>query len=361
MEVIKEHTISLCPECYEKIDARVVVKDGKPVMQKTCAEHGDFEFVVERDLDFYRAISKAPKDDSKFPVRCLMINATHRCNLNCHLCYIPERAQEKDLTTEKIKQAIRDYKGQIITFSGGEPTLRENLTELIEYVREQKKLPMIVTNGIKLADYDYVKSLKDAGIFGINFSCNGFTQKAFLGIENAPLLDIKMKALENLKKLKIKTQFSFTMSEGINDGEFKDALRYVIENTDFVYQLRTRVSAPVGRHLGEKTYFMSDFLDILAKEMGVPRDKLVELWLLYSPYPNPYIFQTNYFLFMDLYEGRGVSKKYNGGDLVVFSWPDRYCFDYEDIRALDLDILTNDLEIMNFWDGVIRNEKFDFL
>ena len=330
-------------------------------MQKACSEHGEFEFVVERDLDFYRKISKAPKDDSKFPVRCLMINATHRCNLSCHLCYIPERAEEKDLTSDQIKQAIRDYKGQLITFSGGEPTLREDLPELISYVREQKKLPMVVTNGVKVADYDYIKSLKDAGLFGINFSCNGFTNKAFMGIENAPLKDIKMQGLANLKKLKIRTQFSFTMSEGINDDEFGDALKYVIENTDFVYQLRTRVSAPVGRHLGEKTYYLSDFLDIIAKKMKVSRKKLVDFWLMYTPYPNPYIFQTNYFVFMDLIKGKSVDKKYNGGDLVVFSWPDKYCFDYEDIRALDLDILTRDLEVLNFWDGVIRNEKFDFL
>lgn len=360
LEIIKEHTTSICPECYEKIDARVVAKDGKAVMEKECARHGFFEAVVEKDLDFYRTIAKAPKDDSKFPTRCLMINATHACNLNCHLCYIPERSRKYDFSADRIKEAIVNYPGKLITFSGGEPTLREDLPELITFVRKQKKAPLIVSNGIKLADYDYLKSLQDAGLVAVNFSCNGFSQKAFLGIENAPLLETKMKTLENLKKLGIRIQFSFTMSEGINDDQFGKVLKYITENTDFVYQLRTRVSAPVGKHLGNKTYFLSDFLNILAKEMGSTRDKLVDFWLAYAPYPNPYIFQMNYFLFYDLYAGREMGT-YTGGDLVLFSWPDKYSLDYEEIKALDLDILTKDLEYLNFWDGVIRNEKFNFI
>ena len=42
-------TISLCPECSVKVDAQVLEKDGKIVMEKTCPEHGFFSDVIFSD------------------------------------------------------------------------------------------------------------------------------------------------------------------------------------------------------------------------------------------------------------------------------------------------------------------------
>ncbi len=218
METIKDHTKSLCPECYKKIDATVVTDGDRVIMIKNCQTHGTFRGLVEKDVNFYKKIISAKKDDSNFN-RCLMINITHACNLKCHLCYLPRRDTKKDPSMEAIKKAIRNYPGPAISLSGGEPTMREELPEIISYITEEEKIPILVTNGVKLSDYDYLKKLKDAGLLIINFSCNGFTEDVFLSIENAPLLNIKMKALSNIKKLGIKTQFSFTMSEGINENQ----------------------------------------------------------------------------------------------------------------------------------------------
>lgn len=353
MNIIKEHAISICPVCYEKIEGRIVEEDGKVILMKECPAHGPSRGMIEKDVEFYKKIISARRDDSKFD-RCLMINVTHSCNLKCHLCYLPERDKEKDLTADKIKEAITKYPGRLITLSGGEPTLREDLPELISYIRKENKIPIIATNGIKLTDFDYLKTLRDAGLLVLNFSCNGFTEDVFLAIENAKLLDIKMKALENIKKLGIKTQFSFTISEGVNDKQFGRAVRHVIENSDFLYQLRTRVSVPIGNSLGDKTIYLSDFISMLAKEIGTTKDELVDYWLSYSLYPSPYLFGMNYFHFKE-------GKEQPGGNLVLFSWPDKYNVEYDDIRALDLDILTKDLEFLNFWDGIIRNEKYNFL
>lgn len=359
MEIIKEHTESLCPECYKKIDATVVSEDDRVIMIKTCQSHGTFRGLVEKDVNFYKKIISTKKDDSNF-MRCLMINITHACNLKCHLCYLPQRDTKKDPSMEKIKKAIRNYPGHAISLSGGEPTMREDLHEIINYIAREGKIPVLVTNGIKLSDYNYVKTLKDAGLLIINFSCNGFTEEVFLSIENAPLFDIKMKALSNIKKLGIKTQFSFTMSEGINDNQFGEAIKYILNNEDFIYQLRARVSAPIGLSLGEKTLYLSDFLDILAEEICVGRDIMVDYWLTYSPFPNPYVFTMNYYHFMSVCKREKLTPG-KGGDIVIFSWPDRYNIDYEEIKALDLDILNNRGQFLNYWDGIIRNERYNFL
>ena len=359
MEIIKDHTKSLCPECYKKIDATVAADGDRVIMIKTCQTHGTFRGLVEKDVDFYKKITSANKDDSNFN-RCLMINITHACNLKCHLCYLPQRDTKRDPSMEEIKKAIRNYAGPAISLSGGEPTMREELPEIINYIAGEGKIPIVVTNGVKLSDYDYLKKLKDAGLSIINFSCNGFTEDVFISIENAPLLDIKMKALSNIKKLGIKTQFSFTMSEGINDDQFGEAIRYILNNEDFIYQLRARVSAPIGLSLGEKTFYLSDFLNILAKETSTTRDIMVDYWLTYSPFPNPYVFTMNYHHFMSMCNREKVTPG-PGGDIVIFSWPDRYNIDYEEIKALDLDILNKRGQFLNYWDGIIRNERYNFL
>ncbi|MEQ8170316.1 MAG: hypothetical protein ABRQ38_15635, partial [Candidatus Eremiobacterota bacterium] len=78
MEIIKDHTKSLCPECYKKIDATVAADGDRVIMIKTCQTHGTFRGLVEKDVDFYKKITSANKDDSNFN-RCLMINITHAC------------------------------------------------------------------------------------------------------------------------------------------------------------------------------------------------------------------------------------------------------------------------------------------
>jgi len=359
LKILKEHTISLCPVCYEKIDAKVVEEENKIFIIKECPHHGQSRGLLEKDAEFYKKILSSRKDDSSFD-RCLMINITHACNLKCHLCYLPDRDRKKDLTTEQIKQAVRNYPGRLIALSGGEPTLREDLPDIISYIREQNKITIMATNGLKLADYDYLKTLKDAGLVVLNFSCNGFTEDVFLAIENAPVLSVKMKALENAKKLGIKTQFSFTIHEGVNNSQFGRALRYILDNQDFIYQLRTRVTVPIGTSMGDKTIFLSDFLNMLAKEMEVPRDAIVDYWLANSLYPSPYLFGMNYYHFMSAYKKETFVPQ-PGGALVLFSWPDKYNIDYEGIKALDLDILADGTQFLNFWDGIIRNEKYNFL
>lgn len=105
---------------------------------------------------------------------------------------------------------------------------------------------------------------------------------------------------------------------------------------------------------------MSDFLAILSKEVGVPRDFIVDFWLSYSLFPNPYVFIMNYHELMAVYNKKEIPY-HEGGDMVLFSWPDKYNVDYEEIKGLDLDILTNKLEYLNYWDGIIRNEKYNFI
>jgi radical SAM protein with 4Fe4S-binding SPASM domain len=71
------------------------------------------------------------------------------------------------MNTEKWKRVLDKVKALgifIATFTGGEPTLREDLPELIAYAQQIGIVTGLVTNGRKLKDKDFVSRLEKAGL-----------------------------------------------------------------------------------------------------------------------------------------------------------------------------------------------------
>ena len=88
------------------------------------------------------------------------------CNQSCVHCYAAgqELSEESELSTKDWKTIIdklRDICVPQITFTGGEPTMREDLIELIDYSRWF--VTRVNTNGIKLSK-EYCQKLKDASL-----------------------------------------------------------------------------------------------------------------------------------------------------------------------------------------------------
>ena len=91
---------------------------------------------------------------SKRKLESIFLFVTGRCNAKCAMCFYAEEMDKKepDLTFDEIKK-ISETAGEInrLWISGGEPTLREDLPEIIEmfYKNNQVKDVNIPTNGLK--------------------------------------------------------------------------------------------------------------------------------------------------------------------------------------------------------------------
>jgi len=105
-------------------------------------------------------------------------NITRTCNLHCAHCYASSQDEQYpgELSTDQAKTVLRDmadYKVPVVLFSGGEPTIRPDLRELIAYANELGGLnPLISTNGTLLTK-DMVKTLSDAGLKRAGISMDG--------------------------------------------------------------------------------------------------------------------------------------------------------------------------------------------
>jgi radical SAM protein with 4Fe4S-binding SPASM domain len=92
---------------------------------------------------------------------------TYRCNNDCPHCYNARSRTYPELSTQKWKKII-DRLWQIniphLIFTGGEPTLRDDLVELITYAEHKGQITGLNTNGRRLSDQTYLEELVNAGL-----------------------------------------------------------------------------------------------------------------------------------------------------------------------------------------------------
>ncbi|MCW4009635.1 MAG: radical SAM protein [Candidatus Bathyarchaeota archaeon] len=92
---------------------------------------------------------------------------TFRCQNNCIHCYTGGPQETPELNTQQWKEAIdrlSDVGVFILTFTGGEPTLRNDLPELLLYAENKGMVTGLITNGRNLKNKAYVDKLEKAGL-----------------------------------------------------------------------------------------------------------------------------------------------------------------------------------------------------
>lgn len=118
--------------------------------------------ICDLDLEVIEPFSKPPD----LPYR-VDLALTYRCNNACQHCYNDPRRKPKELDTASWK-TILDSLWKIgiphVVFTGGEPTLREDLPELVQKAQLLGMVTGINTNGRKLSNPSYVHQLVEAGL-----------------------------------------------------------------------------------------------------------------------------------------------------------------------------------------------------
>lgn len=166
------HFVSLTPpeDVAETIAQRYRVSKGQAAKDyaafaekiSTLIETPDLDPVTYLDLERHRPYSEA-------------LSAPYR--LDCALTYkqpegarvdaAPHKRVEKELNTADWKQVLdKAWEAGVphAIFTGGEPTLRKDLVELLQHCEDKGMVTGLITDGLKLGDTTYLKSLLDAGL-----------------------------------------------------------------------------------------------------------------------------------------------------------------------------------------------------
>lgn len=273
--VLKE-TASIDPSTKKRVKAGVVQEGDGVYLLKTYASGRRAKALLERDASLYKTLTDGVRPKSQLPFNSLVLNVTLRCNLRCPMCYTSSPIFGRDLPIEDIRDLSNMHKKKTIVICGGEPTVRNDLPEIIEAIND-RNVPLLSTNGIRLADYDYLLKLKKSGLKYILFSFNGFDDEIYKKINGRPLLKTKLLALENAKKAGMKIILSLTLVRGVNDDKrnLKKIFNYFIKNRTFVKELKLRTMSPVGRRLDGKCYTMGELLDITTESFGIKKSDVL--------------------------------------------------------------------------------------
>lgn len=247
--MIIRKTESVCPVCLIDLPADIVEMNGHIYMKKSCPEHGLFNVLLSRHPWYYKGLNDLYFSliTTSLPQREYIVSLTRSCNLNCPICLASANmGLISDYTTEKIKEFLKGKKNYKLDLMGAEPTMREDLFEIIRLINRSGNRVSLHTNGIKLANYDYVTGLKKAGLREVHLQFDGFSDDIYKVLRNAPLLDIKMKALENLEKVGLFVDLKATIAKGVNEGEMIKILDFASRHS-FIKEVNFLGCRHIGR------------------------------------------------------------------------------------------------------------------
>lgn len=272
---VKEQTKSVCPECFkdgkiETIPAEIVKEDGKIWIKKECPEHGGFKSIVFEDPNLYEKWNKyevtgeGPENISSLPFsdkelyskhfsQSVLSNlfVTNRCNLRCSYCFANSGAE--GFVYEPSLEELRDMMKQVreekpvgskaIQITGGEPTMRDDLMQIIKMADELGfRHIQLNTNGIKLAESaEYCQKIRDAGADTVYMSFDGMTE------DSDPWVEEHKKAVENMRKADLGTVLVPTVIKDMNLDELGSILNYAKENIDIVRGVNFQPVSFTGR------------------------------------------------------------------------------------------------------------------
>lgn len=193
----------------------------------------NLETIFKNPYLIYKIIKNYSRIALKKPVLgAVELAVTYDCNLTCSYCSSTSLYQKNRpyLTLEEIKMIIVELINRgafVINLTGGEPFLREDIFDIICFIKNKRILATILTNGYLLTR-ECVSKLKKASVDAIQISINEIdgnslreessdaflNRELLLGIENAKLAGLKV------------VISTIITNENINSGEIKEIIKF---------------------------------------------------------------------------------------------------------------------------------------
>lgn len=306
MKVLKR-VQSICPVCFKPVNAAYLEQSGQVFFDKTCSDCGHFSTLAASDVedflkwDSHAIINIPPKiaitkganlktaadkvgaaddafADSGLPepeltecplhcgtcenhlqtACCIIINITKRCNQHCPYCFA--RADENDFSAPEPTVAeiaakcdklleIGEERPFNIQLSGGEPTVREDLPDIIRLIKSKGfEYIQINSNGRRIAEEeDYAQKLKRAGASVIFMQFDGTADSIYVKLRGEPLLNIKKRAIINCRKAGLPVTIVPTIVRGVNLDNIGGMLQFLLYNVDVVKGIHFQPVSYFGR------------------------------------------------------------------------------------------------------------------
>lgn len=271
-------TRSVCPVCLKVIPAKRTQEGGSVYLEKTCPEHGTTRTLIwEGAPDYWRWGERhtptrfrsgegvkrgCPYDCGLCGVHrqrtcCVLLEVTARCDLRCPVCFADAGGESADPGMETVAgwyDMLRcEAPNANIQLSGGEPTVRDDLPEMIRLGREKGfQYFQLNTNGLRLAgEPDYAKTLKDAGLSCVFLQFDGVSDEVYTALRGRPLLAEKKRAIENCRAVGLSVVLVPVVAEGVNLDQVGAIVDFAIGRLPYVKGVHFQPLTYFGRCVAE--------------------------------------------------------------------------------------------------------------
>jgi uncharacterized radical SAM superfamily Fe-S cluster-containing enzyme len=313
----ESYSTSICPECLKRIPMRIYEERGVVYLEKSCPEHGKFEDVYWGDAELFKwfygnwynaryvgsglenphtkSVLGCPFDcgicpQHKTPTILAIIDATNRCNMACPICfayagasnYVYEPSYRQIVDMIKLLRANSPWACNALQFSGGEPTLRNDLPDLIKEARKAGITHVEVnTNGVRIAEeIEYFKKLFDAGLSTLYLQFDGLRDEIYRKTRaRADFVPLKLKVVDNARKIGLESVvLVVTLAKGVNDKDLGDIINYAVQNRDVVRCVNIQPVSMAGRARKNEMRKMRITIPDAIKEIEEQTNGAVSRW-----------------------------------------------------------------------------------
>ncbi|HET6413081.1 MAG TPA: radical SAM protein [Anaeromyxobacter sp.] len=279
-------TDSLCPTCLARIPAQRVAQGEEVFLEKECRDHGPFRTVLWRGPPSYDSWaadggetpcspSDAPWEGGCAPgcprecglcfrhlrpTCCALLEVTSRCDLGCPFCFASSGGGGRDPGLPEIERRFRALlssgRGPVnVQLSGGEPTLRDDLPEIIGLGRSLGfTFFQLNTNGLRLArDEAYLRRLREAGLSCVFLQFDGMSDAVHRRIRGSALHSQKLAAIDHCAEVGLGVVLVPTLVPGINTAELGAIVTFAAARGPAVRGVHFQPVSWFGRYPGWPT------------------------------------------------------------------------------------------------------------
>jgi len=201
-------------------------------------------------------------------IEYLRISVTDRCNFRCRYCMplegLPWLPKSDILSYEEIREVVSQLAVmglKRIRITGGEPTIRPQLSTLVRFIRDVSAVEDIAlsTNGVKLPEL--APQLAAAGLDRVNISADSLRADRIVAIARRDLGFEPVAAAMAAQNAGLgPIKLNVVVMRGVNDDEVVDFARLTLEHP---WHVRFIELMPVGS------------LEPMTEEMVVPSDEVL--------------------------------------------------------------------------------------
>jgi uncharacterized radical SAM superfamily Fe-S cluster-containing enzyme len=187
----------------------------------------------------------------------MLLEVTHECDLrSCRFCFADAHKKNDAPALKQVTGWLRRFVKPRQTFlqlSGGEPTTREDLPEIVADARRLGcKYIQLNTNGIRLAnDLEYVRALADSGLSFVFLQFDGTDDETYRRLRGREMMGVKQRAIENCGRFNLGVTLVPTVVQGVNDDRLGDIVRFAVSLSPVVRGVHFQPVCYMGRIPGD--------------------------------------------------------------------------------------------------------------